>query len=142
VVFQYLGADDQDLIPRDSAPLLIYGNQSIAVAIQGQPNGRPSFQHELLKMFRMLRTAVVIDVNAVGGVVDHLKRGSKFGEYGWGHLICGTIRCVHDNPHAFHRQLAGEGVFQKSDVPAFDIINAVRPAHLLGWGHHFRELTS
>ena len=69
-LFHRRRADGQYLIPRQDGPLFIHGNQSIGIAIEGKADGGLLFHHGSGQGFRVLGTAVQIDIDAVRGVEE------------------------------------------------------------------------
>ena len=132
VVFQFafplqdIGADDHDLVARDFPALLIHGNETVAVSVKGQAQGRAVLDHFFPEDFRMLRAAAVIDVGSVGRLVNDFDVGAQFMEGVGGDLVRGAVGGVQNDLHAFHGKIAGEGVFGEDNVASVHAVQTIR----------------
>jgi len=87
----------------------------------------------------VLRSAVVVDVESVGLVVDQRHVGTQFAEDGGGDLVGRPVADVHRDLDALERQAPGEGVLEEHDVAGHGVVQPHRLAHVLRRGDHVRE---
>ena len=66
-----LGQDEQNVVAIEESPPIIDEHQPISVAIKGEPEIGARRDDFLLQLFGVQRTAVQIDVSAIGLVPDH-----------------------------------------------------------------------
>ena len=82
--------------------LVIHCDQTISIAIKGQPNGSAAFYHAFFEVLSILRPTIVVDVDSVRFIVNDLNIGAQFNECLRGHFICGPVGRIDDDLHAFH----------------------------------------
>ena len=93
-------ADVEDQVPVDHAAALVDGEAAVGVSVVGEAHVETLLDHEGAELLDMRGTAVHVDVEAVGGVVDHVGLGTKGVEDGARDARGGTVRTVETDLEA------------------------------------------
>ena len=109
------GADGHDVVAVDDTTGVIHGEQSVCVAVEGEPEVGGLDDHSGGEGVEVSGPAVVVDVAAVGGVVDGDHVGTGGGEQAGGDGAGRPVGAVDDDAQAGQRA-ALEGVDEVGEV--------------------------
>ena len=90
---------DENMIPVEQRSRLIETEAAVRVAVVGDTDVRPAFEHRTAQGVQMRRAAAVVDVHPVRERVDHLDVGTEAAQHLRHRLIRCTVRTVEDDPH-------------------------------------------
>ena len=94
---QIKGTDEHDLVPiKDFAPF-VDSQATVCITVIGNATVRSHFDNLLLKGFQMGGPAAIINVDAIGLVINGNHLGSQKAQDGRGHLTVGPVGTVHDH---------------------------------------------
>ena len=131
-LFHIAAVDIQNMVARDHIALFVHAQAAVSIAVIGKADVQPFFHHKLLQPLNMGRACVVVDVQAVGLIVDHIGVGAQGIKHALGNVPAAAVGAVQAHLHA------PEGVNAQADqiahiaVAARHIVH--RAAHMLTAG--------
>src|SRR4051812_6453521 len=143
LLFKHLKPGDRhDIIAIYQLPCFIAEQNPVGVAVMRDPEVSPMFPHFLAHELGMHRTAIFVDVFAIGliAVDDHFR--AQFAQNTGGGFVARAMRAIHNDAHAFERHSAWEGSFSMFDVPAKRILNTNGFANFVGCGPDILDLAA
>ena len=87
------------MVTVDHVPLLVHGQATIGVAVEGEAHVQVVLLHQLLQVLDMGGAAVLVDVEAVRRVAHHVGIGAQGVEHALGDLPGRAVGGVQSNPH-------------------------------------------
>ena len=120
---------DENMITVDQRPRLIEAEAAIRIAVVGDADVRPAFEHRTAQRVQMCRAAAVVDVHPVRECVDHLDVGTEAAQNLRHRLIRRTVRTVEDDLHPI--KLLSTRAYHVVDVLIEEIVAVLHHADIL-----------
>ena len=117
------------MIPVDQRSRLIETEAAVRVAVVGDADVRPAFEHRTAQRVQMCRAAAVVDVHPVRECVDHLDVGTEAAQNLRHRLIRRTVRTVEDDLHPI--KLLSTRAYHVVDVLIEEIVAVLHHADIL-----------
>ena len=117
------------MIPVDQRARLIETEAAVRVAVVGDADVRPAFEHRTAQRVQMRRAAAVVDVHPIRERVDHLDVGTEATQHLRHRLIGCTVRAVEDDLHAV--ETLGTRAHHVVDVLVEEIVAILHHADIL-----------
>ena len=111
------------MVTGDDVALLVHAQAAVSIAIKGKANVQTVLYHELLQALDMGRTGIVVDVQAVGLVVDDVGVSAQSVKHGLSDIPAGTVGAVQTDLNAL------EGVDTQRDQVAHVAVTACHIVH-------------
>ena len=89
-LFHVAAVDVQDVVAGDDIALFIHAQAAISIAVIGKANIQPLLNYELLQTLDMGGASIVVDVQAIGLVVDDISICTQSIE----HRLCNVPACT------------------------------------------------
>jgi hypothetical protein len=122
------------LVAIDDRAVLVDDQHPIGVAIQRDADIGADFMDLARQRDRVGRTAIEIDVGAVGLVADRDHVGAQFPQSRRRHLVGRAIGAIDDDAHSRKRHILGQRPFGEFDVAVMHAIDTLGPADRIGTG--------
>ena len=124
---QVAGADGDDVVAVDDGAGVVDGDQPVGVAVEGQPGVGPFGHDREPEVLRMGGAAAIVDVAAIGVVVDDDDVGAEALERGRRHLAGGAVGAVEHEGEAVEA-VAGQDAGEVLDVALAGAAAVGRPS--------------
>ena len=120
------------MIPIHHCPCLVHEDGSITVAIVGDADVGPVFQHRFLHHVGVEGSASVVDVDPVGLDIHRDHHRPQLVENRRGHLVRGPVGAIYHNLDPMEGYPFGDGSLGKLDVPTSCVIDPIGLPDLSG----------
>ena len=91
------------MVACDDITLFIYAQAAICIAVVGKAHVQPLFHHKLLQALNVSGTRIVIDIQTIGLVIDHISVRAQRIEHALGDVPRATVGTVQTNLDALER---------------------------------------
>jgi len=118
------------LVAVENDAALVGDDQSVGIAIEGNPDIRPPRQNLAPHLFGRQRTAFAVYVEAVGRDAEREDLGAELPEYRRGDLVAGAVCAIDDDAHPVQPQSAGKALFDEFDIAAARILEPLHTPEL------------
>ena len=128
------------LVAVDHLALLIDDDQAVGVAVEREADVCAARDHGLLEKLRVGRTAIVVDVEAVGRDADRDDLCPKLPQRLGRDVVSGAVGAIDDDLEPVEAQMFRKGGLGELDVAPAGIVDAPGAADQLGLGELRRLL--
>ena len=116
------GNDVEQIVAVDELSAFIDHRNTVAVAVESDPELRAECCHRTLQVCRRRRAASVVDVATVRRAADADDVGPEVGEYARRHLVSRAVRAVHDDAQTRQIHVRGHGLAAEGLVAIFRVV--------------------